>query len=274
MTDAESRKLRVAHPIEAQRATFPQGGATPSATPSATGSLKALARLALQANKAQPSAQPTSNSGRNQAQLEAVKTPAKVAPVAATPSAVPTPAQAASRRLSQIEQAGLALLVKVADGFVVWASTQARIPDEWAEYPVFTTEELRLIPLGDRQAARFWLEAKRTFPGSTWHPVSETATPTSPPSPEHVTCGTCKHFQAGEHGGMGDCAMHADQRTTPPSERYPAGYPLQAALWPDAKRHCRDWRSSQGDHHGKIQQENRCAESEPGKSGCPDRPGG
>lgn len=160
------------------------------------------------------------------------------------PAPVPTPTEAASMRLSQIEAAGLALLLKVADGFMVWASTRATIPDEWADYPVFTTHELRQIPPGDRQAARDWLALKRAFPGSTWHPVSASAIRSTPSLPAHVTCATCRHFQAATAGGLGDCAMHQDQRTTPPSERYPAGHSIQAALYPHARRICEAWEAS------------------------------
>ncbi|MEK8089905.1 hypothetical protein [Thermithiobacillus plumbiphilus] len=144
-------------------------------------------------------------------------------------------------RLSAIESSGLALLVRVDDGYMVWASTTATIPEAWAAYPLFTTGELRLIPPGNRQAARDWLALKRTFPASTMHPVSEAEAPTTPPATEYVTCATCQHYQAGEHGGIGTCAMQEDQRTTPPAERYPAGHPIQPALYPNAKRLCATW---------------------------------
>ncbi|MEK8088769.1 hypothetical protein [Thermithiobacillus plumbiphilus] len=160
---------------------------------------------------------------------------------APTPVPVTTPEDAAAMRLSAIESSGLALLVKVADGFMVWASTQATIPEAWAAYPLFTTEELRLIPPGNRQAARDWLALKRTFPASTMHPVSEAEASTPPPATEYVTCATCQHYQAGERGGIGTCATGEDQRTTPPSERYPAGHPVQAALYPHARRICSTW---------------------------------
>ncbi|MEW6611472.1 MAG: hypothetical protein ACOY5C_08010 [Pseudomonadota bacterium] len=166
---------------------------------------------------------------------------ATAATIPASPIPAPTPEDAAAMRLSQIEEAGLALLVKVDAGYMVWASTKARIPDEWADYPRFTTEELRLIPLGNRQAARDWLALKRTFPGSTLHPVSEAEAPTPPPATEYVTCATCQHYQAGERGGIGTCAMQEDQRTTPPSERYPAGHPIQPTLYPHARRICTTW---------------------------------
>ncbi|MEK8090299.1 hypothetical protein [Thermithiobacillus plumbiphilus] len=157
------------------------------------------------------------------------------------PVPVTTPEDAAAMRLSAIESSGLALLVKVDDGYMVWASTKARIPDEWADYPRFTMEELRLIPPGNGQAARDWLALKRTFPASTMHPVSEDEASTTPPAPAFVTCATCQHYQAGERGGIGACAMQEDQRTTPPSERYPAGHPIQPALYPHARRICSTW---------------------------------
>ena len=153
----------------------------------------------------------------------------------------PTPEDAAAMRLSAIESSGLALLVKVDDGYMVWASTRATIPEAWAAYPLFTTEELRLIPPGNRQAARDWLALKRTFPASTMHPVSEAEAPTTPAAPAFVTCATCQHYQANERGGIGTCAMQADQRTTDPSERYPAVHPIQPALYPNAKRLCTTW---------------------------------
>ena len=163
------------------------------------------------------------------------------AKIPASPTPAPTPEDAAAMRLSAIESSGLALLVKVDDGYMVWASTRATIPEAWADYPRFTTEELRLIPPGNRQAARDWLALKRTFPASTMHPVSEDEAPTTPPVPAFVTCATCQHYQANERGGIGTCATGEDQRTTPPSERYPAGHPVQAALYPHARRICSTW---------------------------------
>lgn len=179
----EPHKLRVAHPIETQPATFHQGGATEGATHNATASLKALARLALQGNKAQPKAQPASNSGQNQAQLEPAKTPAKVAPVAAAIPAI--------------------------------ADLNSENSGHHSTDPVPTSEAAPATTWRpDTTLAGWWLEytpAGELVSSSNYLPAA-TAALICPPL---VRCADCAHFERdriGDGNGVGSCKANAWRR--------------------------------------------------------------
>ncbi len=70
-----------------------------------------------------------------------------------------------------------------------------------------------------------------------------------------VQCGECQHFirdTFGDGYGIGTCAVGAGHERAEPSRRYPAGYPIDAALYPNILRPCPLFVSKPTSECGKI----------------------